>query len=223
VATVLPPAEACRLLVDLANLQGGPDNITVLVVRLGEAAPAAAAEAVQVGRRPWYHWLMPSWPLLTLLAGIGLGAIAVLLTLFKFGVAISVLTFMLAAAAVGAGVAGLIVTQTRELRRRREEPDTAELHLYRQTFCKVEQGLLDKMARAQAALEKQLRERGWNPDWKACEQHRHLAEQFLRSGRLQDACREYCRAIRVLTEELDRMRNKEESFKPLWDRDRNHD
>ena len=38
-----------------------------------------------------------------------------------------------------------------------------------------------------------------------------------------DACREYCRSIRVLTEAMDRMRNKEESFKPLWDRDRNHD
>ena len=29
----LPPAEAVRTLVDLANLRGGPDNITVIVVR----------------------------------------------------------------------------------------------------------------------------------------------------------------------------------------------
>ena len=27
----LPPAEAARVLVDLANLRGGPDNITVVV------------------------------------------------------------------------------------------------------------------------------------------------------------------------------------------------
>src|SRR5260370_25741457 len=32
IASVLPPAEACRFLVDLANLRGGPDNITVLIV-----------------------------------------------------------------------------------------------------------------------------------------------------------------------------------------------
>ena len=30
----LPPAEAARVLVDLANLRGGPDNITVIIVRV---------------------------------------------------------------------------------------------------------------------------------------------------------------------------------------------
>ena len=33
VASVLPPAEACRVLVDLANLRGGPDNITAVLAR----------------------------------------------------------------------------------------------------------------------------------------------------------------------------------------------
>src|SRR5262249_45104221 len=34
VARALPPHEACRCLVDLANLNGGPDNITAVVVRV---------------------------------------------------------------------------------------------------------------------------------------------------------------------------------------------
>ena len=59
-----------------------------------------------------------------------------------------------------------------------EEPDTIELHLYRQTFCKVEQPLLDKLARAQAALEKRLREQGWDADWKA------WLERAAQDGRL---------------------------------------
>ena len=33
----LPPAEAVRVLVDLANLRGGPDNITVLIARVKTA------------------------------------------------------------------------------------------------------------------------------------------------------------------------------------------
>ncbi len=33
-----PPAEACRLLVDLANDRGGPDNITVIVLKVKETS-----------------------------------------------------------------------------------------------------------------------------------------------------------------------------------------
>src|SRR5437899_2016780 len=39
VVSVLPPKEACRFLINLANLQGGPDNITAIVVHVaGQAA-----------------------------------------------------------------------------------------------------------------------------------------------------------------------------------------
>lgn len=36
IAGALPPEEACRLLVNLANLRGGPDNITVIIVQTGD-------------------------------------------------------------------------------------------------------------------------------------------------------------------------------------------
>ena len=36
IAGTLPPNEACRLLVNLANLRGGPDNITVIIVQTGD-------------------------------------------------------------------------------------------------------------------------------------------------------------------------------------------
>lgn len=36
---VLSPDEAARALVDLANLRGGPDNITALVVEIRSVAP----------------------------------------------------------------------------------------------------------------------------------------------------------------------------------------
>ena len=49
VVTVLPPAEACQFLIDLANLRGGPDNITALVVHVtserGGQGRRRAAEA----------------------------------------------------------------------------------------------------------------------------------------------------------------------------------
>ncbi len=36
IAGTIPPNEACRLLVNLANMRGGPDNITVVIVQTGE-------------------------------------------------------------------------------------------------------------------------------------------------------------------------------------------
>ena len=42
VVSALSPKEACRFLVDLANLQGGPDNITVVVVRVLSVGDKAA-------------------------------------------------------------------------------------------------------------------------------------------------------------------------------------
>ena len=40
VVSALSPKDACRFLVDLANLRGGPDNITVLIVRFDPADDA---------------------------------------------------------------------------------------------------------------------------------------------------------------------------------------
>ena len=42
VAASLPPEEACDFLVELANLRGGPDNITVLIAKVGSAEAARA-------------------------------------------------------------------------------------------------------------------------------------------------------------------------------------
>src|SRR5262245_51071831 len=55
----LSPSEACRLLVDLANLRGGPDNITVVIVRVGPIPPELPQEtdddddAGNAGRFGW--------------------------------------------------------------------------------------------------------------------------------------------------------------------------
>src|SRR5262249_3235401 len=97
VVTVLPPKEACRFLIDLANLQGRPDNITVIVIRIVEgAAPednhqpeAAAAPAGWQQRFPW--------PLASLLLGIVLALAAIGLTYARLSG--GALVFVLAALA----------------------------------------------------------------------------------------------------------------------------
>ena len=47
VVSALPPTEACRFLIHLANLQGGPDNITAVVVQLSEGDAGASSDAAE--------------------------------------------------------------------------------------------------------------------------------------------------------------------------------
>jgi hypothetical protein len=80
--------------------------------------------------------------------------------------------------------------------------------------------LLEKLARAEAILQERLREHNWQADWADSRKHHDLAEGFLNQGELPEAFREYCRAMRPLTEALHRHRNKAEVFQPVWDKAR---
>src|SRR5204862_7793718 len=81
VVSTLPPVEACRFLVDLANLQGGPDNITVIVARvLGDGAGIDGDDEPQqaVPKRPWRPPI--AWPQGLLVWGVLLSLCAIALT-----------------------------------------------------------------------------------------------------------------------------------------------
>jgi len=65
----LPPREAVRALVDLANLRGGPDNITVIVVRLtGPQVAKSSGSQPEIPRLP--ASTRPVNPLLWTLLGV---------------------------------------------------------------------------------------------------------------------------------------------------------
>ena len=50
IARELPPQEACRLLVNLANLRGGSDNITVVAAHVGGAEQAPRRRSPPLSR-----------------------------------------------------------------------------------------------------------------------------------------------------------------------------
>jgi serine/threonine protein phosphatase PrpC len=94
----LPPKEAIRVLVDLANLRGGPDNITVIVVRVtgpqvirGGAGARETTSSVGPAGRPVHPLL---W---TLLAVLGLATVG----LFGLGSAVAGLASLIAAVVTG--------------------------------------------------------------------------------------------------------------------------
>jgi protein phosphatase len=219
VASLLPPAEACRFLVDLANLRGGPDNTTVLVVRVNAPAESNGRAAPGAENKRPTRWFGGHWWLTTLLAGTVFTSLAIVLQVSKLPGA-AVFVFLLAVLAIVAGLAGLI----RHYQRENENADLAfdplasKPQVYRTAALRIEGVLLDKLARAVAALRQQVVQRQWEADWSECERHGKLADELRQRGDFPAAFREYCRAMLPLTQALGKYRHKEESFQPLWDK-----
>jgi protein phosphatase len=218
VASVLPPAEACRFLVDLANMRGGPDNITVVIVRVGgvpadvnglvTSLPGGAGRAAG-SSLPWWALALFGGTLLAVAAG-GLEYVK------EDGMA--VFTFLLAVAAIVAGLVGLALHYRRERAQAEGEDDTPAPRIHRHASCGVEMPLLDRLARVLTSLRQHAEERHWEADWKSYEEHHAAAEALFRRNDLTGTFREYCRAMLPLTRALHKQRNKEESFQPLWDK-----
>jgi protein phosphatase len=214
IASSLPPAEACRFLVDLANLRGGPDNITVLIVRIHDQ-PGKARPSNGRGRSGSNG---VAWPLPTLLLGVLLVIGAFLLRHNHLYQPLDVIAFLLAAAAIVAGVIGMVIHFGREKERLAREPVTARPHVYRQAPCRVERPLVDKLARAVTALRDQIKERNWDVDWRTFEQNLDAAATQLNQGDLLESFRAYCRAMRLLAETVQRQRPKGDGFAPVWEK-----
>lgn len=224
VVSVLSPAEACHFLVDLANLKGGPDNITVVIARIGEPKrkrKRASAPALAVRKRRSLLQLVP-WPFYFLLTGILLAAGAAALVYYKLpGYE---MTFILAALAIVAGGVALGVYYKQEQRRREQEPEEEEyqpqIDVYRQVECSLDQTHLAKLQKTAAALAREAKERQWELDWNVHQRHQQLMEEARTKEDFSSAYRECCQSMRPLLDAVERYRHKEEMFQPNWDKKR---
>jgi protein phosphatase len=212
IASTLPPAEACRGLVGLANLRGGPDNITVLIVQVKEKPAGAIALP---GGREWYPRV--PWPIGALLLGVLLAAGAGVLTNYSV-YPLNLAVFLLAGMAIVTGLKGLQAFYNREKNHLTGESESPLPPIYRQTSCRVGQPLVEDLARFLSASKHQIQEKQWDADWAAYQLHIDSAEKHAHDRRLLDAFREYCGAVPVLAETVQRHRPKGEAFQPLWDK-----
>jgi len=213
-ANALPPAEACEFLTHLANLRGGPDNITTIIVRVNRSRDEAAVSA-PVGRpaRPW-HQTVP-WQLLSLLLGLLLASFALLLSITDRRYVGFV--FVLAATSLLVGLVGLAVMYFSDPGPRKDRPRRGRPKVYRQRSCAVTRSMLDKLIESSATLQALVRDRNWHADWDTYSRHADRAERCLRQNDLSSAYREYCLAIRPLTEAFHTYCHRGDSFKPLWE------
>jgi len=220
VVSVMPLDDAARLLVHLANLRGGPDNITVLLVRVpGGSATNASGKPTRPSllKRAIRAWnQMVPWPFSILGFGSTLALLSLLMRVNE--VPGSVVLFLLAAIAILGGLIGLIL----QLKKEPEEEPTQihdkprTLNVYKRHDCKISPVLAEKFAQLEATLVEGLKGQGVQVDW---ESHAKLAAGAENAKNKMDesaAFRARCASLLFLAEAFHKFRHKQESFRPNW-------
>jgi protein phosphatase len=197
----VPPDEAAETLVDLANLRGGPDNISVIIAHVdGEVPPkiapteAKTPESLPVDRR---LQAAPLW----IAAGACLGVMVYCVWHGIWpGAIISAIAMVVAIASAiafrSSSMAGC--PQVRPL------GGPYGNGPYRKAECspngQVVASLADIAAKLRALPEKEPGD--WTVDWQPFDLERASAAVAAENGDYKAAIRQYCRAIREIMQQL---------------------
>lgn len=192
----LPPADASRLLVHLANLRGGSDNITVLIVRVGAlpegvnpSVPVAENDADDHAGLSWW-WLLSSW------AVAGLYVLAVCLAILK-NLQSGLIWLAVAVLATSASVFTWF-RQQRQRTRREHAIRAGSTGPYRIASAHLAPQFVSHLAAVEAELQKTAQEEEWDIDWPRHQMPSRNAQSFMSHHRLEDALLELSRAVDVL-------------------------
>lgn len=204
----LNPDLAARVLVDLANLRGGPDNITVIVVDVREHEPPPGERRLMiptVGRIPW---AMVGATLFCLLGA------AILEFSGNRGA-------MIVAAVLAAIAAGVAIFQT--IRRLADKPAKAvnddspgprRSAPYRTSPAKPTTEMLEKLDDVLSALREAAQERRWLVDWAQVDSSLADNQTMRHQGRLAEVIRLQAQAIvQTMSQLRSQQRGKGETIK----------
>jgi len=188
----MPPDDAVRTLVDLANLRGGPDNITVIVVQV----VALPEEAVDIETQQKSKF--SSTALLLALAGVFLLATVVLLfAQFKLP------AFLCAAVAL---VAVIVAILQRLDTGTTTDGGTRAAKMGGAPYVSFDAGpnaeVVEKFHRVAQELQTSASASGRQVDWQKFEQRTAAAESARQQGDLVAAVRHFGGAISFAVEEL---------------------
>lgn len=194
----LPPREAAQVLADLANLRGGPDNITLIDAKVtceSLATSGAQDEPLTVGAEPASRKVKPiPWVIAgTLLLGAAALAAASHLA-FAAGAAVLGLGATLAAAIQTFGKRGGGVSLS-EGRRLGKGP-------YVRLHCQATSRFVDRLAGIVQELRVAADEERWNVDMPRFNELCSAAATAAVNKRHSEAVRHYARAISFMMQQL---------------------
>ena len=193
----LPPEEAARVLVDLANLRGGPDNCTILIAKVVKpemTTSASQAPPITVGTAKAKMAVHPGvW------IGAGVAALAAIVIL--------VMDYMIAAAVVGGAAliaAGYGLVQ--QFGRGGGVALEGGRHLgkgpYTATVCAPGHEFLSNLAGVIEELREAARDGNWNVDWRKFDEFCNRAQAAEERQNYLEGVREFCRGISFMMKEL---------------------
>ena len=160
---------------------------------------------------------MPWWAT-SLGGGTALAIVALLLLRLELS-SLAMPFFVLAVVAVVAGLTGFVLHYRQEQKRLADEDqDRPPAKAHRRRNCTIEKPLLDRLAKALRTLEGLAHEKGWTPDWVAIKENKAEGEKHSAAGDATAAFRSYCRAMLPLMRTQHERRQKEEVFRPVWDK-----
>lgn len=189
----LSPREAAQVLVDLANLRGGPDNITVLSLRVTDDVPAHNGEPLSQ----------------TLAAESNNGAkAAVWGTLAASFLAAGVLTLIHPLVGLGTAVAGAVAAAILHNRMAPKSPigDVPAGRLGRgphtSCICTPDLETVTELSKVLEQLRAAGTEEDWVIDWSKFLGFEKRAREAQASSDLANAVREYCRGVSFMMQQL---------------------
>lgn len=199
ICSELGPNEASRLLVNLANLRGGSDNITAVVARAGDLPAGvqplpdeSAVEHHDEGFDWW--WLWAFW---------GIAGVLVFGILFwLFGLAL-VGAIVASISVVAAGSLTLWWLRNKQPSAPVDEPNqpAAETQFwrpYRSASAKLSTRFISHLAAVESELQRTASEEGWSIEWKDHEVAYKAAKQAVADGKYSASIQHLARAIDVL-------------------------
>jgi protein phosphatase len=204
IAGNLPPAEASRLLVHLANARGGTDNVTAIVVNVGPLPAELAGTEPEDPTEPPSLWLLTlAW---VIAAVFLMGVVLVVTRRYVEGV-------VTAALSVVAMAVVLFRLWQRWYRRPREKTlhgdETVHWRPYRSATAALTEDFLRALVRIEGDLRRAADEEGWPIKQSRYEQLSAAARDALAGGRKIEALDAVGRAIDTLMRGMARHRRPE--------------
>ncbi|MFZ5832363.1 MAG: PP2C family protein-serine/threonine phosphatase, partial [Planctomycetota bacterium] len=194
VLSLLPPDEAAETLVHLANLRGGPDNITLVVARVTgpQVAEGASPEPPPRPRRQ----SAPLHPAIWVWLGVSALATLLLGLMQQWIPALAGLVSTAAAAITGVATRG-ITGETFGFPR-----GPFGKGPYVATECKPDGDLAARFGELLEELRKAALAENWNVDWHSFDRYFSRATASTARGEHEEAIRQYLRATTFLMDQL---------------------